>query len=132
MESSGQPENGAPGSPATPATEGTHGWLEQNLRGADDEAFARTLGETVSALESARIPYVLIGGIASSGFGRPRWTHDIDVFVRPEHALKVLDALGHQGFTTEKTDPKWIYKAFKHEVMVDIIFWSKGGFYLDR
>jgi hypothetical protein len=35
------------------------------------------------------------------------------------------------GFTTEETDPVWIYKAFKDDVMVDVIFMVMGGIYLD-
>jgi hypothetical protein len=63
--------------------------------------------------------------------GRPRWTHDIDFLVRPDDARDVLEALRAAGFTTEETDPVWIYKAFKDGVMVDIIFMVMGGIYLD-
>src|SRR5688572_23532695 len=106
--------------------------LIENLRGADDEAFGDVLRKTVDALDASDVPYALIGGIASSGFGRPRWTHDIDVFVRPEDAGRALDALGEAGFRTERTDSRWIFKAFLREVMVDIIFRSTGGFHFDR
>jgi hypothetical protein len=105
--------------------------LGEDVRGSDDEALTRVLGEVVTALESGRIPYVLIGGLASSGYGRPRWTHDIDIMVKPEHADSALAELAAHDFVTEKLDPRWIYKAFKHEVMVDIIFRSRGGIYLD-
>ena len=63
--------------------------------------------------------------------GRPRWTHDIDFLVRPDDARDVLEALRGAGFSTEETDPVWIYKAFKHDVMVDVIFMVMGGIYLD-
>ncbi|MFS8606432.1 MAG: nucleotidyltransferase [Gammaproteobacteria bacterium] len=72
-----------------------------------------------------------MGGIASTGLGRPRWTHDIDVFVRPSGADAALDALADASFETERTDPAWLFKAFKQSVMVDVIFHSTGGFYLD-
>lgn len=111
-------------------TEGV-GLLEANLRGTDEEAFGQALGEATQALEDSGVPYGLIGGIASTGLGRPRWTHDIDVFVRPEDAERALEALGRAGFHTERTDPRWIFKAFKHDVMVDVIFRSTGGFYFD-
>jgi hypothetical protein len=105
--------------------------LDEDLRGADDTTFARVLGETVDALESADIPYAIIGGLASSGLGRPRWTHDIDVLVRPGDADRVLQTLQGRGFSTERTDLRWIFKAFKNRVMVDVIFHSTGGIYLD-
>jgi len=69
--------------------------------------------------------------VASSLVGRPRWTHDIDFLVRPDDAKDVLEAFRGAGFTTEETDPVWIYKAFKHDVMVDVIFMVMGGIYLD-
>lgn len=85
----------------------------------------------MAALEDAGIDYALMGGIASTGLGRPRWTHDIDVFVRPADASTALDALAAAGFDTERTDMTWLFKGFKHRVMVDIIFRSTGDFYLD-
>jgi predicted nucleotidyltransferase len=44
----------------------------------------------------------------------------------------VLDAFRAAGFDTEETDPVWLFKAFKRDVMVDIIFMITGGIYLDR
>src|SRR3954465_2938800 len=89
------------------------------------ERFNRILGETVEALESSKIRYAFIGGIASGGLGRPRSTHDIDLFVQPEDAELVLRALAGKGFKIEKTDPSWLYKGFKEGILVDVIFKSK-------
>lgn len=93
--------------------------------------FNRTLSDVVDALAGSGIHYAFIGGIASAGMGRPRSTHDIDLFVRPEDAQLTLAALEKRGFTTEKTDPSWLYKAFKEDILVDVIFKSKGEIYLD-
>lgn len=106
--------------------------FKEDVRGVDHGAFGAVLAETVAALGDAAIQYLLIGGIASSGFGRPRWTHDIDVLVRPEDAERTLEVLGAHAFETERTDSRWIYKAFKHDVMVDVIFRPAGGFHLDE
>lgn len=103
----------------------------QHLKGADEPPFFEVLADTVSALHGAEVPYALIGGIASTGYGRPRWTHDIDVLVRPEDADRALTALAAAGFVTERTDARWIFKGFKEKVMVDVIFRSTGGIYLD-
>jgi Uncharacterised nucleotidyltransferase len=105
--------------------------IDPSLRGADEAAFRDVLKETVEVLEEAGVPYALIGGLASTGWGRPRWTHDIDVLVRPEDACRALHALARSGFTTEQTDENWLFKGFKDRVMVDIIFCSTGGFHLD-
>jgi predicted nucleotidyltransferase len=106
--------------------------IDPSFRGADEREFREVLKETVAALEENSIPYAIIGGLASTGFGRPRWTHDIDLFVRPEDAPRVLEALARKGFDTERTDVTWLFKAFKHQVLVDVIFFSTGGFYLDE
>src|SRR6478736_1311846 len=93
--------------------------------------FNQVLGEVVEALEDSGVRYVFIGGIASGGLGRPRSTHDIDIFVMPEDTERVLRALAKRGFRTEKKDPSWLYKAFKENILVDVIFKSKGEIYLD-
>src|SRR5207249_11242151 len=85
----------------------------------------------VDAIQTAGYPFLVLGGLASSLVGRPRWTHDIELMVRPDDARDVLEALRIAGFTTEETDPVWIYKAFKDDVMVDVIFMVMGGIYLD-
>src|SRR5205809_754380 len=100
-------------------------------RARADEAFVRVLREAVEAVDRAGYAFLVLGGLASSLVGRPRWTHDIDLLVRPDDARDVLEALRGAGFTTEETDPVWIYKAFKDDVMVDVIFMVMGGIYLD-
>ena len=104
---------------------------EGHLRCTKNGIFKQVLGEVVAALEQAGLEYALMGGIASTGLGRPRWTHDIDVFVRPTVAEAALDALAEASFDTERTDPAWLFKGFKQGVLVDLIFHSTGGFYLD-
>jgi predicted nucleotidyltransferase len=89
------------------------------------------LREAVETVGQAGIPFLVLGGLASALVGRPRWTHDIDFLVRPDDARDALAALRGAGFTTEETDPVWIYKAFKDDVMVDVIFMVMGGIYLD-
>jgi len=103
----------------------------RQLESAAEAGFAAVLREAVETVETAGFPFLVLGGLASSLVGRPRWTHDIDFLVRPDDARRVLEALGAAGFTTEETDPVWIYKAFKNDVMVDIIFMVMGGIYLD-
>ena len=94
--------------------------------------FNKVLKEAVKTVEHAGYRFLVLGGLASSLVGRPRWTHDIDFLVRPEDAAGVLNALRDSGFETEETDPVWLYKAFKQEIMVDVIFMVTGGIYLDQ
>lgn len=95
------------------------------------QGLEQALCRVVDALERREIPYLVVGGLASSVYGRPRFTTDIDVLVRPEDALRALEALGGDGFETEETDPHWIYKARWNGIVVDVLFALKGGIYLD-
>jgi predicted nucleotidyltransferase len=97
----------------------------------ESRRFDKALFATLDALESRKVTYALIGGIAASSLGRPRPTQDIDVFVRPEDAEAALQVLQENGFETNRFNPSWIYKAYKENVLIDIIFRSEGGFYFD-
>lgn len=91
-----------------------------------------TLFATIEIIEENMIPYALIGGIAVKELGRPRVTHDIDVFVRPDDADTLLNILKDKGFEIERRDPFWLYKAWKGEVLVDVIFRSCGDIYFEE
>jgi predicted nucleotidyltransferase len=96
--------------------------------GAVEQAF----GDAIDAIQDAGIPYVVIGGLASSLLGRPRMTNDVDLLLRSEEdARRALDALAAAGFDTEETNPSWIFKACRDDVTIDLMFWLKGDIYLD-
>jgi predicted nucleotidyltransferase len=98
----------------------------------EDEPFLRILDEAIVAIDDSGVPYLFIGGLASTALGRPRWTHDIDILVSPDDARTALGAFQRAGFKTEETDPHWLFKAVKGGALVDIIFRSKGNIYLDE
>ena len=100
-------------------------------RDVDEGLFFEVLKQAIGAVDAKDIPYLLMGGIPSATFGRPRGTNDIDLFVRPESARLTLDALEAEGFTTDETDPLWLFKGFKNDILVDVIFRSSGDIYLD-
>lgn len=91
-----------------------------------------TLFAAIESIESKGIHYALIGGIAVKELGRPRVTHDIDIFVKPDDANEILEILKENGFETEKRDPFWLYKAWRDDVLVDIIFRSCGDLYFEE
>lgn len=74
----------------------------------DDETFLRVLKEAIGIADETGFPYLVMGGIASSAMGRPRWTHDIDLFIRPEDAGSMLEAFAQEGFVTQQTYPDWL------------------------
>ena len=106
--------------------------LDEAIAPATEDAFTAVLRSAIRALESADVPYVLIGGVGSASLGRPRWTRDIDVLVAPVDADRALDALAGAGFDPERTNPHWIYKATMDEIVVDVIFRTVGDIYLDE
>src|SRR5437899_191278 len=79
----------------------------------DEEALLRALDESQEALEHGGVPFLVMGGIASAILGRPRWTRDIDLFVRLEDAGKALETLADAGFETWVEDQHWLAKAKK-------------------
>jgi hypothetical protein len=98
---------------------------------ADEEALLRALDESQDALGRGGVPFLVMGGIASAIFGRPRWTHDIDLFVRLEDAGKALETLAVAGFETWVEDQHWLGKAKKHGIVVDVISRSRSDILLD-
>ena len=98
----------------------------------EEPVFLHVLKEAVSALAGGDVPFLVIGGVASAVWGRPRYTQDIDVLVRPHDARGALDALEDAGFATQETFEHWLYKGVKDGVIVDVLFQSSGGIYLDE
>lgn len=97
----------------------------------DAESQAALL-RAVEVLNAGGIEYALMGGVASSTVGRQRATHDIDFFLTRAGADAAVEALAAAGFRTERTDRRWLFKAFLGEVMIDLIFVSKGGVVFDE
>jgi predicted nucleotidyltransferase len=93
--------------------------------------FLAVLDEVLDVLRTSEVTALVIGGVAAAIFGRPRWSDDVDLFVRAEDALPLLRALAGRGFDTDETFPDWLYKAFKDGVLIDLIFKSAGDIYLD-
>jgi predicted nucleotidyltransferase len=96
-----------------------------------EERVAATVAAAASALDEADLSYALMGGLASSVYGRPRATDDIDFLVKPTEAKRALEVLDDAGFETEETNPSWIYKASLDGLTVDVMFGIYGGIYLD-
>lgn len=65
---------------------------------SEERAFLRILGDATGRLRDEDIDHVVMGGVAVAAFGRPRWTHDIDLFVRPDDASQALQALADASY----------------------------------
>jgi predicted nucleotidyltransferase len=97
---------------------------------ADFEELLETLKHAAAALREADVRYVLGGGLAIWARGGPETEHDVDFFVKPEDAERALRALERAGFRSEEPPEEWLYKAWRGDVMVDLIF-SPSGLVVD-
>ena len=97
----------------------------------DEATFRRILGEVRELAQSTGCPFLVLGGLASSFYGRDRTTHDIDLLVKGKDADIFLEGFRSRSFETQRTYPDWLYKAMKEGVLVDVIFRSAGNIFLD-
>ncbi len=61
----------------------------------------RDFKEFVASFNAHAVEYLVVGGYALAAHGRPRYTGDIDLWIRAtkDNAARVLAALGDFGFT---------------------------------
>jgi len=90
------------------------------------ECLFRVLEVASRALEQAGIPFVVGGGLAAEAYHLRETVNDVDLFVRPIDAPRALTALEQAGFYVWVEDPRWLYKALKDGVSVDLIYESTG------
>jgi hypothetical protein len=84
--------------------------------------------EALIALQAVGLPFAVGGGFAKFFYIESwRYTKDLDIFVKPEHLRTAMDTLERMGFRTKVSDRGWLAKAFKGEVMIDLIFGSGHG-----
>jgi hypothetical protein len=83
---------------------------------------------TLRILTGARVPFVVGGAFALKYYaGLTRGTKDLDIFLRERDVRHALRALERAHFTTSRTFPHWLAKAFLGEHFVDFIFNSANG-----
>ena len=79
----------------------------------------------VQTLEKAHIPYMITGSVASSLYGEPRSTHDIDIVIaiKPSSIDEFKRAFPEPGFYL---DPTTILDAIKYQSMFNLIHVVEG------
>lgn len=88
----------------------------------DPTTWTRILADSVQILDDEDIPYLAIGSIATTAMGSDEECSDVDLLVAPNDAGRALKAFERNGYVTEITQPEWLFKAVKDEVLVDLIF----------
>jgi hypothetical protein len=87
---------------------------------------AETCRTAVAALRDAEVPFVLAGSFAAWARGGPQPGKDLDFMVKPEDAEAALQALVDAGMRAERPPEEWLLKAWRGDVMVDLIFGPAG------
>jgi hypothetical protein len=90
------------------------------------EALIETLKRSAAALQRARIPHLLGGGIACWARGAPLVTNDLDFMVKPQDAEEALSALVDAGLREERPPEQWLLKAWHRDILADLIFEPSG------
>jgi hypothetical protein len=85
------------------------------------------LKEACDALDVVGVPYMVGGGTAVVWWGRNRRTKDFDLFLNREVLRVAMNTLSLAGFTTTDTEKNWLYKAWRGELLVDLIVEVRGG-----
>ena len=86
-----------------------------------------TMKRAAAAFDAAGVPVLLGGGLAAWARGGPPTDHDVDFFVREEHAEAGLAALEEAGMRPERPPEGWLLKAWDGDTLVDLIFRPSGG-----
>ncbi len=74
------------------------------------------------ALREAGVPYALCGGYAAFARGGPEPHHDVDFIVRPEDGERARQALADAGLELREPAEDWLFKAYHHGALVDVIY----------
>jgi hypothetical protein len=78
------------------------------------------------ALEEAGVPFALVGGYAAWARGAPEPDHDADFAIPEPDVVRAQEALAAAGLEVREPAENWLFKAFHHGAMVDILFRMVG------
>lgn len=89
----------------------------------------RDFKEFIELLNENDVEYLVIGGYAVAFHGYPRFTQDIDIWVRPtrENARRVVETLSDFDFPTDKirietfTEPDVLFQLGRPPFRIDIL-----------
>lgn len=95
-------------------------------RSAEFKQLIDTLKIAVATLRDRGVPFVLGGSLAAWARGGPEPQNDLDLMLKPADADTALEALADAGMRVERPPEEWLYKAWRDEVMIDLIFKPAG------
>ena len=77
-------------------------------------------------LTDAEIPFALVGGYASWARGAPEPSHDADFAIKEEDVERAKAAIAAKGLEVSDPAENWLFKAFHHGQLVDVLFRMVG------
>lgn len=93
-----------------------------------DAAALRYYQAALDALLNSRAPFLVGGAFALRRYtGIERHTKDLDLFVLPQDVHLVLELLSPISERTDLKFPHWLGKAYRDDLVVDLIFSSGNG-----
>jgi hypothetical protein len=99
--------------------------------------FQRDFEDLCASLNGRNVDYLIVGGYALAFHGAPRFTGDLDIFIRPttENVSRLLAALNDFGFREAPVRPDDLLRERKmlelgrQPVQVHIMAWISGVFW---
>jgi Uncharacterised nucleotidyltransferase len=85
------------------------------------ERIERAFKAAATALQEARVDFMLGGSLAAWVRGGPESCNDLDLIIRPGDADRALQALGDAGMRTERPPEGWLVKAWHEDILIDVI-----------
>ena len=92
----------------------------------DRAALQDGLRRTAVALLDAQIPFALVGGYAAWARGAPEPSHDADFAVAEQDVDAARAALAAAGLDVQQPAENWLFKAYHHGQLIDVIFRMVG------
>lgn len=92
----------------------------------DRAALQDGLRRTAVALLDAEIPFALVGGYAAWARGAPEPSHDADFAIAEEDVERAKRALAGAGLDVQQPAENWLFKAYHHGQLVDVLFRMVG------
>ena len=78
------------------------------------------------ALTDAEIPFALVGGYAAWARGAPEPSHDADFAIVERDVDRAKEALAAKGLDVIDPAENWLFKAYHHGQLVDVLFRMVG------
>lgn len=92
----------------------------------DRAALQDGVRRTAVALLDAGVPFALVGGYAAWARGAPEPSHDADFAVAEDDVDAARAALVAAGLDVQQPAENWLFKAYHHGQLIDVIFRMVG------